>query len=102
MRILITSAISAKAHRLKSKLNTSGIILGDYHDLPDFMLKKGEMIKLPNPKSIAYQHEMLTLCLDSCIDIIYVLDNKEAELLLESKQLFIEYNIDIQITGDEV
>ena len=102
MRVLITSAIAAKAYRLKSKLNTDDVVLGDYHDLPDFMLKMGGMVKLPNPNLGTYQHEMLTLCLNNYIDMVYVLDNKEAQLLLESKQLFSEYNIEIQITGDEV
>ena len=101
MNVLITSAVSARAHRLKSKLVVDNVILGDYQDLPDFMLTAGKMIKLPNPKSIAYTHEMLTLCLDNAIDVIYVLDNIGAGLLMESKQLFEEYNIDIQ-TGDEI
>ncbi|MDB5002906.1 MAG: hypothetical protein JWQ34_1131 [Mucilaginibacter sp.] len=103
MNILITSANSAKAYRFKSKLNAvDNIILGDYNELPAFMLAQGKMIKLPNPQSISYTHEMLALCLDNSIDIIYVLDNKEAVLLTESKQLFTEYNIDIQVQADEV
>ncbi len=103
MNSLITSANSAQAHRLKNKLNAvDNIILGDYNELPAFMLAQGKMIKLPNPQSISYTHEMLALCLDNSIDIIYVLDNKEVMLLMESKQLFTEYNIDIQVTGDEV
>ncbi|MDB5158172.1 MAG: hypothetical protein JWR50_2879 [Mucilaginibacter sp.] len=101
MNILITSAVSAQAHRLKSRLVADNVILGDYQDLPDFMLTTGKMIKLPNPKSIAYTHEMLTLCLDRAIDVIYVLDKIEAVLLIESKQLFAEYNIEIQ-KGNEI
>jgi hypothetical protein len=103
VNILITSANSAKAYRFKNKLNAvDNIILGDYNELPAFMLAQGKMIKLPNPQSISYTHEMLALCLDNAIDIIYVLDNKEAKLLMESKQLFTEYNIDIQVQADEV
>jgi hypothetical protein len=45
---------------------------------------------------------MLALCLDNAIDVVYVLDSKEAELLMESKQLFTEYNIDIQLPGNEI
>lgn len=101
MNVLITSAVSAQAHRLKSRLVADNIILGDYQDLPGFMLTAGKMIKLPKPNAIAYTHEMLTLCLDNAIDVIYVLDNVGAALLMESKQLFAEYNIDIQ-TGDEI
>jgi hypothetical protein len=92
--------MSSKAHRLKTTLGNEDVVLGDYQDLPAFMLADGKMIKLPNPQSISYTHEMLTLCLDNSIDLIYVLDNNEAKLLLESKQLFEEYNIDIEVTGD--
>ena len=102
MNILITAANSARAHRLKSNLNTSGIILGDYQDLPAFMLKPGEMVHLPDPKSVTYTHEMLTLCLDNAINTIYVLTNEEAVPLLQAGQLFKEYGIEIQLTGNEI
>ncbi|MBC7399558.1 MAG: hypothetical protein H7289_06410 [Mucilaginibacter sp.] len=102
MNVLITSALSAAAHRLKSKLNTVSVILGDYNDVPAFMLAQGKLIKLPNPKSFSYTHEMLALCLDNAIDTVYVLDNIEAELLMKSKQLFTEYNIDIQLPSNEI
>ena len=58
------------------------------------------LIRLPNPQSIAYAHKMLTLCLDNAIDTIYVLDNNEARFLLEARQLFTEYNI--QLNCDEI
>lgn len=102
MNVLITSALSAEAHRLKSKLTTTTVILGDYNDVPAFMLTQGKLIKLPNPQSFSYTHEMLALCLDNAIDTVYVLESKEAELLKESKQLFTEYNIDIQVPGNEI
>jgi hypothetical protein len=92
---LITSANSAEAHRLKNKLSSVDIILGDYLDLPAFMLSSANMIRLPNPASIAYAHEMLTLCLDKNIDTVYALRKEEQELLKESEQLFNEYNIRI-------
>ncbi|MES2375850.1 MAG: hypothetical protein V4553_04700 [Bacteroidota bacterium] len=102
MSVLITSALSAEAHRFKSKLNLTNVILGDYNDVPSFMLAQGKMIKLPNPQSFSYTHEMLALCLDNGIDTVYVLDNNEATLLMESKQLFTEYNIEIQLPGNEI
>lgn len=95
MNTLITSANSAEAHRLKNKLSSVDIILGDYLDLPAFMLSSANMIRLPNPASIAYAHEMLTLCLDKNIDTVYALRKEEQELLKESEQLFNEYNIRI-------
>jgi hypothetical protein len=95
VNILITAANSAGAYRLKNQLNSDTIILGDYNQLPDVMLKSGKMIKLPNPASVAYAHEMLTLCLDKDITTVYPLNNDEMALLNEAAQLFKEYNIDI-------
>ena len=95
MSILITSANSADAYQLKSKLNGAEVILGDYEELPALMLKSGKMIQLPNPKSASYSHQMLTLCLDKGIQTIYPLREEEAVLLKESEQLFNEYGIHI-------
>jgi hypothetical protein len=100
--ILITAANSAEAHRLKNNLKANHIILGDYMDLPEFMLIAGKMIKLPNPQSVAYTHEMLTLCLDNNIDAIYALQQQEANVLKAARQLFKEYNIDILSTTNEI
>ena len=97
MKILITSANSAAAHQLKNKLNTDTVILGDYLDLPDFMLKARKMIRLPDPKSGSYSHQILTLCLDNDIAAVYPLREEEAVLLKEAEQLFKEYNISINM-----
>jgi hypothetical protein len=93
MSILITSANSADAYQLKSKLNEDDIILGDYEELPALMLKSGKMIQLPNPISASYSHQMLTLCLDKGIQTVYPLREEEAMLLKEAEQLFNEYGI---------
>ncbi len=96
MSILITSANSAAAYQLKSKLNVDEVILGDYEELPALMVKSGAMIKLPSPKSASYSHQMLTLCLDKGIQTVYPLREEEAILLKEAKQLFKEYDINIE------
>jgi hypothetical protein len=44
MNILITAANSAEAHKLKNQLKADNIILGDYQELPAFMLKSANMI----------------------------------------------------------
>lgn len=95
MNILITAANSAEAYQLKSKMAADAVILGDYLELPGLMLRTGKMINLPNPASVSYTHEMLTLCLDKNIGIIYPLREEETRLLKESEQLFKEYNITI-------
>ena len=93
MNILITAANSAEAHRLKNQLNTENIILGDYLELPAFMLKSANMIRLANPASLSYAHEMLTLCLDKEINRVYALRDEELSNLLKAEQLFNEYGI---------
>ncbi|TFF33580.1 hypothetical protein [Mucilaginibacter psychrotolerans] len=93
MNILITAATSASAHKLKNKLQAWEILLGDYADLPDFMVKNMGLLRLPNPASASYQHEMLTLCLDKGIEAIYALTGEELNLLQQSELLFNEYNI---------
>lgn len=95
MSILITSANSAMAYQLKSKLHADEVILGDYEELPALMLKSGKMIQLPSPNSASYSHQMLTLCLDKGIEVVYPLRKEEAELLKEAEQLFSEYGINI-------
>jgi hypothetical protein len=103
VNILITAANSAQAHRLKNNLLSAGhVILGDYMDLPAFMLIPGKMVKLPDPLSLAYAHEMLTLCMDNDVDTIYPLKEQEYQLLAEARQLFKEYNIDIRNASDEI
>jgi hypothetical protein len=102
VHILITAANSAEAHKLKSALNTENIILGDYHELPAFMLNSGKMITLPNPKSIAYPSEMLTLCLDKQIDTIYPVRHDERVLLNQAELLFSEYGIRIMRQTNEL
>lgn len=93
MYTLITSATSAEAQKLKKQLGREFILLGDYQELPAFMLKANHMLQLPNPASFAYAHEMLTLCLDREIDTIYPLRNEEISVLKEAELLFAEYGI---------
>jgi hypothetical protein len=97
---LITAASSAEAHKLKNKLNLTDVILGDYLELPAFMLASGNIIKLPNPDSIAYAHEMLTLCLDKNINAVYPLRDKEKGILKEAEQLLEEYGIKVISNSD--
>ena len=64
-------------------------------DLPEFMTTSAYIIRLPNPASIAYTHEILTLCLDKSIDTIYPLREGELNLINKAGQLFKEYGIKI-------
>jgi hypothetical protein len=91
MNVLITAATSAEAHRLKNQLAGDTVILGDYQEMPSFM----QILKLPNPASSSYAHEMLTLCLDKEIGMVYALQKEELNNLLEAEQLFTEFGIKI-------
>lgn len=96
MYTLITAANSAEAYGLKNTLNTDHILLGDYMELPDVLIRSGKVFKLPDPQNAAYTHQMLALCLDKNVDTIYALREQEKQPLLNAKQLFNEYNIEIK------
>jgi hypothetical protein len=100
--ILITAANSSEAYSLKNALNADNILLGDYMELPDLLVKSGKVLRLPDPNNIAYTHQMLALCLDKQVDTIYPLRGREKHLLLDAKQLFHEYGIQIKIPGDKI
>jgi hypothetical protein len=95
MYTLITAAASSKAYGLKNKLGHENTLLGDYLELPTIITNSANMVSLPNPVSIAYAHEMLTLCLDKQISTVYALRAEEQMLLNEALQLFNEYGIKI-------
>ena len=102
MKILITGASSVVAHRLKSKLTNDEVLLGDYVELPAFMIEGGSMVKLPNPNSESYPHQMLTLCLDNDVARVYAMGNDEYNFLNNAAQLFSEYGIEILSSIDAV
>lgn len=95
MYTLITAATSSQAYKLKNTLDSDQVLLGDYLELPDVLLKSGNVIKLPDPASASYTHQMLALCLDKNISAINALGEDEQKLLLEARQLFCEYGISI-------
>ncbi|WP_448699981.1 hypothetical protein ACFGVR_22745 [Mucilaginibacter sp. AW1-3] len=96
MSVLITAATSAQAYKLKAALNTTEkVLLGDYFDLPELMIKNGTMIKTPAPENPSFAHLMLTLALDNQITKIYPLRSAELALLLEAETLFAEFDIEL-------
>lgn len=103
-KILITEALSAKAHKIKSEYaaNAVGIVMGDFNDVPAVMLKSGAIKKLPQPASIAYPHQILTFCLDNDINSVFVLNAQEISALEPALQLFFEYGIDIQLVKNDL
>jgi hypothetical protein len=100
--ILITAANSSEAYHLKNKLGKDHILLGDYLELPEILLQSGKIVKIPDPESVSYTHQMLALCLDKQVDTIYALRQQELQLLVNSQQLFYEYGIEIKSPDDKV
>jgi hypothetical protein len=99
---LITAANSSGAYSLKNTLAADQTLLGDYLELPELLIQSGKVLRLPNPQNAAYTHQMLALCLDKDIDTIYALRDEEQQLLLNARQLFIEYNITIKAADDKI
>lgn len=102
MNVLITAANSAQAQQLKNILSADDILLGDYQDMPDLLLKSGKMLRTPSPKSSAFIHQMLALCLDKQINKLYVLRRSELAPLAEARQLFDEFDIKLMIPSKDV
>jgi hypothetical protein len=102
--ILITEALSAKAHRLKTEYaaNVVNVIMGDFNDVPAVMLKSGAIKKLPHPTAPAYPHQILTFCLDNKVTTVFLLNTTEFSALEPAMQLFNEYDIDIQLVKNDL
>jgi hypothetical protein len=103
MSVLVTAASSAQAYRLRSLLsNSEEVLLGDYMDIPELMVKNGSMLKTPNPDSSSFAHEMLTLCLDKGITMLLPLRKAELMPLAEARTLFLEFDIQLIIPKTEL
>jgi len=102
MSILITAANSAQAQQLKNILAIDDVILGDHHDIPDLLVKSGKMVVTPNPKSSAFVHQMLALCLDKQINKLYPLRRSELLPLAEARQLFEEFDITLMVPSIDI
>ena len=82
MYTLITGANSAEAHALKNNMSGGSVIMGDFEELPEFLVNSGKMIRLPNPVETSYIHQILALCLDRNVNKICPLRAQEQVLLL--------------------
>ncbi len=102
MYTLITAANSAQAYSLQKTLNDAHILLGDYMELPELLIKSGKVLQLPNPQNIAYAHLMLAFCLEKNITAIYPLRDIEQQNLLSAELLFNEYGIQLILPHDKI
>ncbi|MGZ3833370.1 MAG: hypothetical protein ACXVB0_07600 [Mucilaginibacter sp.] len=86
---------------MRNTLGEDKVVLGDYLELPEILLRSGKVISLPDPHSFSYTHQMLALCLDREINVIYALRELEIQLLSGTEQLFYEYDIKIIKASDD-
>lgn len=100
--VLITEALSAASHRFKKTITGNNILMGDFNELPEVMLKSGAIRKLPNPQSASYPHQILAFCLDNNVNTVYTLNEDEFDALQPAAQLFLEYGIDIQLVKNDL
>ncbi len=100
--ILITGALSAAAHNFRKQFTNSTVLMGDFNEIPDVMLKSGAIRKLPNPQSPSYPHQILTFCLDNNVNAVYTLNSNEFAQLEPAMLLFSEYGIDIQLIKNDL
>ncbi|HXI00291.1 MAG TPA: hypothetical protein VNI52_08470 [Sphingobacteriaceae bacterium] len=102
MPVLITGAAAAGAHRLQRTLGIPEVIFADQEDLPKALFNQTRFIQIPNGGSATFAHQLLTLCLDHSINMVFPLRRGELKPLSESKKLFEEYGIQIVIPDAEV
>lgn len=95
MPVLITAAASAESHRLQRTLELSDVIFADEQNLPAALFGKTRFIQIPSGGSFSFSHQLLSLCLDYAIEIVFPLRKTEVLALAEAKTLFEEYNIQV-------
>jgi hypothetical protein len=102
MPVLITGAADAAAYRLHRSLNIEDVVFADQQDLPQIPFSKTKFIQIPDGNSPAFAHNLLTLCLDHSIDVIFPLRRSELASLATTKKLFEEYQIQVIAPDPEV
>lgn len=99
MPFLITAGLNPEAYRLQRVLNADNIIFSDQVTMP--AIAGRENLVLPNSNSPSYAHEALKACLDYNVTKFYPLKGAEIIELAKSRQLFIEYGIELIIPSDD-
>ena len=98
MAILITAASYSAAFKIDRMLGSPSVYFGEQLEMPPIPGKK--FIRLPDIASFSYINEMLKICLDNQISIIFPLKRTEILALSTARQLFEEYGISLNIPSD--
>jgi hypothetical protein len=87
-KVLITAASNANAYQLAYHLPHHEILFAD---------TEGQKIIIPEGNKSSFAHELLSLCLDLGVDLIFPLKASEQKALTEAKVLFEEYGISLAL-----
>lgn len=101
MVALITGAASAAAFRIKRLLDFDRVIFADHLDLPQSIFKETRFLQIPAGTSSSFAHQLLKLCLDNQVDMVFPLRKDELQPLAEAKVLFGEYGIRLVVPEPE-
>ncbi len=101
MKALITAASTAHAYKLQHLLDQElHFIYADQVDMPQLTEKK--FVKIPAGNAPSFAHELLSLCLDKQIDLVYPLKKDDILALSEARQLFEEYHIRVLVPSTQI
>ncbi|WP_036691877.1 hypothetical protein [Pedobacter glucosidilyticus] len=87
-KVLITAASNANAYQLAYHLPHHEILFAD---------TEGQKIIIPDGNKSSFAHELLSLCLDLDITLVFPLKLSEQKALAEAKVLFEEYGISLAL-----
>lgn len=90
---MITGAASAAAFRINRILGFDEVIFADHLDLPLSVFKETRFLKISEGNSSAFAHQLLKICLDNHIEMVFPLRRAELKALAEARILFEEYGI---------
>ena len=86
MKTLFTTSKTIPVHQLLKLFTNDELVFGDTF-----------LQKFPSEKSISFAHELLSFCLDQNIQKIYATRAGELLPLMESKVLYAEFGIEIEL-----
>lgn len=96
-KVLITQGTRPFAQRVAKQMLPAGsiVLFGSADEMPAVLLNTGNYLHITHPKTPAFAHEMLKICLDHVVDVLIPLGRDELFPLAEARQLFAEYGISI-------
>lgn len=101
-KMLITQGMHPLAQRLSKRLGSWQPVFGIDGEFPLALANNEKYMQLPTAAAVAYEHQLLKICLDRGIDLLLPLGKTEQELLSNTKRLFEEYGIAVAVVEPEL